>query len=415
MRYILTVCMAICLSLSIYAANMETRGIWIDKKQLKDGPEALDLLFGKLADANFNEVSLCAMFHGYLIYPDSEFLPQHPDYKEMDYLKMAIELAHKHNLKAYAWMEFGFYGYHNPDILKSKTMGPTFDAHPDWLSIDKNGSYYIHNKAWGDFLPVCPNNPEVHEFMSGMYKEVMLRYDFDGMDLDRIRYGNGDYCRCDTCRTLCKRDTGVDISKIKPGTDDFAIYVNWKKARLNLFVQKFTDEIAHARLNAPVKWYRKLNPFKKKPQLIPISSAVTSPENIDNYGQDWSTWAKYGWVDGLSPMLYTSDFMGAAKTCKEMLPEDFPLFVGVDCSKSDSDILIKKIEEARSAGMKGFFFWYAGTVEPHLDALKKSVFSEPAEPIETVRDRGPVYELPLPDKKKVSAYNPVENKEPGQE
>lgn len=376
----------------------ETRGIWVDKLQLLEGEEFLDDLFGRLKEANFNTVNLCTLFQGYVIYPDSDYLPQHPDYRDKDYLDIAIRLAQKHGLDVYAWMEWGFYGFHAPDITKSDTLGPIFDQHPSWLSIDRNGQYFIRNPQWGDFVPMSPLNYGAQQLLIDIHVETIQKYPFDGIDLDRIRFGTADFCFSDPVRILFLRETGIDIRKMEKGSQEEAVFIEWKKAKLNKFVEK----MAHA--------LREANPD------IRITSAVVPPYRINELCQDWPTWAELGWVDGLSPMLYGANIEEQVKRAQAKVPEDFPMIYGLSCD-NPPQILEEQIRLVRDVGARGMVLWFAGTVDKHLDHLINTVFAEPAHDAVEPREIGPAYSMPEIHLDKISPAEIIPDviKEPGQE
>jgi uncharacterized lipoprotein YddW (UPF0748 family) len=399
--FALVLLMMLHTNLSATPSQMETRGVWVDKRQLLQGEAFLDDLFGRLAAANFNSVNLCVLFQGYVIYPDSNYLAQHPDYRDQDYLRLAIDLAHKHGLKAYAWMEFGFYGFYSPDITVNKSMGPIFDAHPGWLSIDRQGNYFIRNREWGDFLPISPVHPDAQNFLINVHVETIQRYNFDGIDLDRIRFGNADFCFSDTARVLFLRDTGVDLRGIEKGSAEDALFTEWKKAQLNLFMQRFSRALREAR-----------------PEIV-ITSAVASPETNNSFAQDWPTWAHYGWLDGLSPMLYTRNIGPVAQRSRDLVPADYPLLYGVDCGINTPEQVVEQIRLLRDIGAKGFVFWFAGTIDDDLELLGQTVFSEPAEDWTVRREVTRIYQAP--DWREVSRglrptgeSGPAASVEPGQ-
>ncbi len=376
----------------------ETRGIWVDKSQLLEGEEFLDELFAGLQEANFNAVNLCTYFQGHVIYPGSEYLPQHPDYKEKDYLDIAINLAREYDLEVYAWMEWGFYGFNAPDVTESDTLGPIFDKHPNWLSIDREGQYFIRNPQWGDFVPMSPVNYDAQDFLIDIHLETLDKYPFDGIDLDRIRYGTADFCFSDTARILFLRETGIDIREMEKGSKEEAVFIEWKKAKLNKFVERFSQAL---RENHPD---------------VKITSAVVPPYRINELGQDWPTWAEHGWIDALSPMLYYDDIEEHVEKAEAKVPDDFPMLYGLDCARSSED-LQAQIELAREMGASGVVLWFAGTVEEHLDHLKETVFSEPAEDAVKIREIGPEYTMPdlEVEEKEVDVIVPDEIREPGQQ
>ncbi len=396
MNKLLFIMTLLFLSVNTSFGYEETRGVWVNKAQLLKGEEYLDTFFQQLREANLNSVYINACFQGYVVYPDSDYLPVHPDYTEKDYLGMALELAQKHGLKAYAWMEYGFYGYHNLDIPSADSLGPLFDKHLSWLSIDRNGGYYIHNPQWGDYLPISPVVRPAQDFMIGLFTEVIEKYPFDGIDYDRIRFGTKDHCFSDTTRILFLRDTGIDIFAMEPESGEEEIFRKWKKAQLNLFVERLSRSIREARPD------------------IYINSAVVPPYRVDELCQDWPTWAEYGWVDGLSPMLYYKDVTELVRKSIISTPDDFPFFFGLDTGVNSPQDITEQVKELRQLGAKGFVFWYAGTIKDHLPVMKEQLFAEFVPPYSERQQPTEKYEMPVFEKEE-QGHQEIEGvKEPGQ-
>lgn len=397
MKRTFSIVFIVCLVLgTVVNAHEETRGVWLNKAQLLKGEEYLDEFFKQIRQANLNAVYINTCFQGYVIYPDSEYLPVHPDYTDKDYLSVALHLAQKHGLKTYAWMEYGFYGYHNLDIPSAESLGPLFDRHLDWISIDKAGSYFIHNPQWGDYLPINPVIPEAQNFLIGIFTEVMKRYPFDGIDYDRIRFGTQNHCYSEITRILFLRDTGIDIHLMENNSREEQIFIKWKKAQLNAFVERLSFKLREVRPD------------------IYINAAVVPPYRIDELAQDWPAWAEHGWVDSLSPMLYYREIDGEVRKAISLTPEDYPFFYGLDTGGNPPEVIVRQVNELRQLGAKGFVFWYAGTIGDHLEMMKKHLFSESVPPFSARRSPRD-YEVPCFDQgDKVDDVEAQKTKEPGQ-
>jgi len=340
----------------------ETRAIWIDKKDYLKGQDYLKKLLDDLKDANFNVVYVCSQFGGYVAYPNSAYLPQHPEYKAYDALQFMTEEAHKRGLKIGSWVEYGFYTYHTPDATKDKSMGPTLDKHPDWVSINRDGMKYIHNKDWGDFYALCPVNPGSQDSLINLYCEMIKKYNFDGIDLDRIRFGNVDFCYCPYCKETFKKETGLELDKISKDSEEYKKVTQWRKDKLTDFVRRLSEKLRTTKQN------------------IEITSAVASPESIDVYCQDWSKWAEMGYIDALAPMLYGSNIESAVRQSIELIGNEYPMFYGISCDENPPDMVVKQINFLRSIKTKGITFWYAGKVSDDLPVLKAGVFKDTIPP-----------------------------------
>ncbi len=126
-----------------------------------------------ISNRNFNTVVLIIKKESFVIYPSSYF----PFYQiknkkisEVDYLAYSITKAKENNLKVFAWI----------DVLKVSTQ--TF-KNKDWFCITEDGK--ITN-----FLS-C-GNLEVQQFIVDYIKEIVNKYEVDGVILDNIMYPSQD-------------------------------------------------------------------------------------------------------------------------------------------------------------------------------------------------------------------------------
>ena len=95
---------------------VETRGVWLASRDIFVPRDQLLAKLDQLKDAGFTRVMIDTQFRGGVLYPDSKILPQVPEAKGEDLLKLLVDECHKRGMKADAWMEYGFYAYFTPRI-----------------------------------------------------------------------------------------------------------------------------------------------------------------------------------------------------------------------------------------------------------------------------------------------------------
>jgi hypothetical protein len=105
-----------------------------------------------------------------------------------------------------------------------------YEAHPDWIAVTANGEKRRHwaNK---DLWVTCALGPYNFEFMTLVHREIMQRYQPDGIFSNRWA-GHG-ICYCEHCRKNFKAYSGLDL----PLNNDrfnptFLKYSAWSTARL---------------------------------------------------------------------------------------------------------------------------------------------------------------------------------------
>lgn len=363
--------------------QVETRGVWVDKSDVYKGEKYLTEMFDKLTTANFNAVYLPVQYKGYVIYPDSKYLPQDPDVAkfereiygklgrkedekmrfERSTLKWMIDEAHKRRLHVEAWPEYGFYAYHTRDARSDPSRGPLLDKNPELTSIDINGQPYLHHPQWGDFYSLCPSNPESHEIMINVLCEAITRYDFDGLNLDRIRYPAKDFCFCPYCKEHFQKDTGFELTKENIEKEEVKkAFYEWRKKQVNKFMEKLSEKVRLPR-----------------PALL-ISAYVWTPEEIDAKGQDWPTWVKKGYIDVVIPGMYFGEIEAYIDASKRIIPNPRLMLCGISAEVNSSEKLAEQIELVRKKNASGVVVWYLGKAADDLDYLKSTVFKTPAKP-----------------------------------
>ncbi len=339
----------------------ESRGVWLDKGQMMEGQEKLLARLDRLQEAGFNTIYVATQIRGYVMYPDSQVLPQWEEAKGkarlvLDWLIPAI---HERGMRAEAWTEFGFYSYYTRDATKDPSCGPILDRHPQLAAVDRNGKNYLHNENLGDFYSLCPSNPKAQEILAQLYVEMLERYGFDGLNLDRIRYPDRSFCYCDYCREHFEKDTAIALEPVAAGSKEEEAFLQWRKEQLTEFMEKFS------------KRFRERFPNAK------LTSAVVPLSMMDDKGQDWPTWLKEGYLDAAMPMLYAADITKMVDDIRRETPPAALVFYGLDAGQG-LGTLTQQITELRARGTAGLTIWHAGPVEPLLPDIRRNLFGAPA-------------------------------------
>jgi hypothetical protein len=104
------------------------------------------------------------------------------------------------------------------------------DAHPDWIAVDASGQRRRH-WAMPELWVTCALGPYNFEFMTQVTKEIVSRYNVDGVFSNR--WAGSGMCYCRHCRENFHAAAGLDL----PRTDDprYAVrraYTEWRQQRL---------------------------------------------------------------------------------------------------------------------------------------------------------------------------------------
>ena len=114
-------------------------------------------------------------------------------------------------------------------------------AHPDWIAVEANGKPRRH---WSspEMWVTCGLGPYNFEFMTAVHRELMTRYQPDGIFLNRWD-GSGD-CYCEHCRTNFKAASGFDLPRTADVQDPTRhAYMIWSRERLISVLDTWNAEI----------------------------------------------------------------------------------------------------------------------------------------------------------------------------
>lgn len=188
-------------------------------------------------------------------------------------------------------------------------------------------------------------------------------YDIDGLHLDHIRYGG----ISTSCDPISQAVSGVPCFSSPP--QGSASYQDWQRAQVNGTVSKFYNQVIVPRgaglwLSAAV-W--------------PIYST-----GYNTYYQDSIAWMLGGYIDSISPMIYTP-FAGTPGEWKA-ITAGFQsqsggrhVVPGIDADDS-FDQIAGRIDAARSLGTAGhaIFSYGAMSSNQYFDDLAAGPYSQPA-------------------------------------
>ena len=249
-----------------------TEGIRRQQQELCD-------ILDRLKEANFNTVMLQTRLRGDLIYPSTiETFPEaltgktgkNPGY---DPLAFAIEECHKRGMELHAWIVTIPAGNNRQVKLLGK-----HSVVKKYRQICKQ-----HDRAW--FLD--PGHPKTADYLSNIVREIVTKYDVDGIHFDYIRYP-------ENAHRFPDRDTHRKYGKGK----DLKL---WRRENITNIVRRLYSEVKQV-----------------KPWVKVSSSPVGKFKDTSRYSslgwnayetvyQDAQGWLKEGIHDALFPMMYFKD------------------------------------------------------------------------------------------------------------
>ena len=241
--------------------------------------EELCQILDQLKEANFNTVMLQTRLRGDLIYPsDIETFPEaltgrtgrNPGY---DPLAFAIEECHKRGMELHAWIVTIPAGNNRQVKLLGKHS-----------IVRKNRKICKqHEGAW--YLD--PGHPETANYLADIVREIVTRYDVDGIHFDYIRYP-------ENARRFPDKDTHRKYGKGKNLKE-------WRRDNITAIARRLYTEVKQVKpwvkvSSSPVGKFRDTSRYS--------SLGWNAYETVY---QDAQGWLKEGIHDALFPMMYFKD------------------------------------------------------------------------------------------------------------
>lgn len=342
----------------------EIRAVWHRPHEHSDDEVNETVL--RLKNGGFNQILIETDYEGYsnALKLKHDYLPVRKGYENgFDVIEAFIQAGKKYGVKIHAWFEDFFYGV--------KGCGcPMAELHPEWMARRKDGGM-LHD-AYDDFYFLNPVIPEVRTLLLNHIRELLDNYDFDGFQLDYIRYPvmHGiDRCAGfdDYTKTAFLRDTGIGLDNISgENSEEWILFTKWRAQ----FVSDYVNEVS-----------RLVREYSLKGREIKLSTAVFGDpeEAIRLKAQDWRRWVTEGLLDAIYPMAYLPDAKDVGKEVHNMVSNygQAPNISGISPMYSHLPAIesTKQVEECRKAGAVGVaFFCSDNCTDEQLENLKKGVF-----------------------------------------
>ncbi|MBN1268878.1 MAG: family 10 glycosylhydrolase [Kiritimatiellae bacterium] len=256
----------------------ELRGVW-DHAGTGWYPGDWDRTCAILEREGINTVFANLLWGGVAHYP-SRILPASFTARKFgDQAEAFVKAARRHGLQAHAW----------------KVCWNLENAPAAFVERMKEQGR-LQRSADGRTLPwLCPSDPRNVDLEVDALKELVARYDLDGVHLDYVRYPGSDACFAPASRAAFETWLGRKAAgwpgSVRAGGKLAPEFRRWRTQQISLFVRRVTREL------------------KAVKPGIRVSAAVWGnyPACVDSVGQDWAEWVAKGYVDFVCPMNYTED------------------------------------------------------------------------------------------------------------
>jgi uncharacterized lipoprotein YddW (UPF0748 family) len=359
----------------------EFRGVWIASVKNIDWPSKPGLgaalqkaeliaILDRCVQLRLNAVFLqvrpaCDALYESKLEPWSEYLTgtmgRSPGY---DPLTFAVEEAHRRGLELHAWM--------NPFRARHASSTAAFALN----HISQTRPALVKN--YGKSLWLDPGEREVQEHSLRVVRDVVTRYDVDGLHFDDYFYP---YDEKDRQGKVLPFPDSTSWSRYQSAGGQLT-REDWRRENVNTFIRRARDTI-----HGQKSWVRfGVSPFGIWRPGFP--AGVKGLDAYDKLFADSRRWLAEGWVDYLVPQLYWSasapqqSFPALLRWWTERNPRGRQVWAGLS-HRHSADEIVRQIRLARQQpGAGGHVHWSMKSLLPNskgtTDALVREVYSEPA-------------------------------------
>ncbi|MBP5755406.1 MAG: family 10 glycosylhydrolase, partial [Clostridia bacterium] len=165
------------LRFSMYeSAPVENRAVWYRCNEKNDDEvrASCELMAQMGINAVYLETWYNGQFIGYSENPLIKHVSTHGDY---DVLEGYCRIAHEYGIEVHCWVENFFIG----------SNGVLVDATKEYHLLDNKGKDY-QPTMYGNFVFLDPLDDRSRKLVLDLYREILTKYDVDGLNLDYIRF-----------------------------------------------------------------------------------------------------------------------------------------------------------------------------------------------------------------------------------
>lgn len=384
----------------------EVRGVWVVRTTLTS-PEAVRRMVRRTHEAGINTLLVQLRGRGDAWYPSTlePAPPQAPDgWNGFDPLALLVQEARARGMAVHAWVVAQLVWGVGP-----LPGDPTHlvNRHPDWLAVPRElagelwsmdpadpgyreriHAWAVENRERVEGMFASPSHPGPRDRLVAVVRDLVTRYDLDGVHLDYIRYPSPEF---DYSRTTLEAFADWARRRTPPGrassmdarTRNGDVEA-WPRENPGLW-DSWRETQVTATLRAVSAAARAADPG------IVVSAAVFADpvDALQGRFQDWPEWLAGGWVDAVAPMAYTDDPVRFADLVESARRADGAsrsrVWPGVGIYRTDLPGAARQVELARAAGTAGFVLFSYDWAESeggqsgggaYLDALAREAFPE---------------------------------------
>ena len=259
--------------------NTASSGVWISFSEINAMLKSENGFKAEFQNAvegfkqlGINEIYIHIRAYCDSLFPSSYFplisAAQGLDYDAFAY---ALNLCRENGIKVHAWLNPYRVLSSSGDIEKLPALSPAYK----WLKDDNPENDINVIRYSGIYLN--PAESEVRELIINGVREILEKYDVDGVHIDDYFYPTTD-----------AEFDKASYEKYCAGTDNPLALDDWRRANVNMMVEGCYNAVKY--VNKDIKFT--------------VSPAASVTKNYEEFYADVKEWIRSGYIDEIIPQLY---------------------------------------------------------------------------------------------------------------
>lgn len=349
---------------------VENRAVWYRGNEKSD--DEVRATIERIASLNINAVYLESWYNGrFTGFSENPLILHTTESGDYDLLDGFVRIGHEYGIEVHAWVENFFIGTVEAQEQANMELAEHFKGR--WM-LDRQGrDTFFYTASSTHFIFLNPNDPEVRSFLLEFYREIVNKYDVDGIHLDYIRFSDLNYEEDDfgynpDIVSAWQKSAGTDVD---PATlPNGELKNSWVAFRQNI-ISSFVGEISAM--------------LRKEAPSVSLSAAVYPRLDVDSVRvlQDCRNWVENGYLDDMYSMSYGEDNRYVSGNAAQFAAiAGDACFYSTGISGFGQTVLSNfalQMEEVVDAGADGVsIFALPNVFQTYLKAVERGAFRTPA-------------------------------------
>ena len=304
------------------AQTQEVRALWVVRTTLTS-PDGVTAMVSSAKASGFN--TLVVQVRGRAdAYYQHGLEPRPPaliKQATFDPLAMTIARAHDAGMRVHAWVNINLV---SGAVELPASRDHIVYRHPEWLMVPKALAHelsgidssrpeyleqiarYVRGQPESlEGIYMSPIPPESAKYTIEVVRDIVRRYDLDGVHLDYVRYPSADFDYSRASLLEFRKDVVRDLTPAEQRTYDARM-----AASPTFYAEMFPERWRGFRMSRLSTLVAQLRTTIKTARPAAIVSAAVVPDSAaaaTHRLQNWRDWLTQGLLDVVCPMAYTTD------------------------------------------------------------------------------------------------------------